>query len=501
MGVRSASAAGVLFLVLIASFPGNSAALQDAEASVSLEASHSWDFVLGMTEDRRDHPLEGILVYSRDGTTLVIPVEDGIAESTGELGIVVGTPTSHNLAPGAEYIEYTHYAGQSLLILLSGSDVEGASTLYEYRDNLELANEHEIPFDPKYVSNLWNGHSWIEQDGRLALAFADDHEIWMLNMCPPSIYDPLGGIKTYTDNITISNATILGNPLVVDGDFLNGSMLFVPTSLGLMAFDINVSRSDVTGDVLGIFIGEFRWMGDYFADGTSLVPISGNHTASFWYPKGSTYELGKEFVALAAEDSRVAAYDRETGDIVWSTRIDLEAVAGLEIDGVHGSPEGLAVTGADGQDGCLVVLDSDTGDILFNGTVFVVTEGRIVGSPEYVMGRLCYMVCTDTDRIIVCDLSFAKKFEYDFSDVGLSCVPRYLGNIYIEAQRSGNYIGVVTDTPELLVHPFIEYSEDIENEPDEPDGDFPWVPLAVVVVVAAAVIPVTLYFLSRRRRR
>jgi len=227
MGVRSASAACALFLILVASFPGDSAALQDAEASVSLEASRSWDFVLGMTEDQRDHPLEGILVYSRDGTTLVIPVEDGIVESTGEPGIVVGTPASHDLAPGAEYIEYTHFARHSLLIVLSGSDVGGASTLYEYRDNLELANEHEIPFDPKYVSNLWNGYSWIVQDGRLALAFADDHEIWMLNMCPPSIYDPVGSLKTYTDNITTSNATILGNPLVVDGDFLNGSMLFV----------------------------------------------------------------------------------------------------------------------------------------------------------------------------------------------------------------------------------------------------------------------------------
>jgi len=491
-----------LFLILIASFPGNSAALQDAEASVSLEASLSWDFVLGMTKDYLDHPLEGILVYSTDGTTLVIPAEDGIVESTGEPGIVVGTPTSHELAPGAEYMEYTHYAGQSLLIVLSGSEVGGTSTLYGYRDNLELAYEYEIPFDPKYVSNLWNGYSWmIVQDGRLALAFADDHEIWMMNMCPPSIYDPSGGPRTYTDSITISNATILGNPLVVDGDFSNGSMLFVPTSLGLMAFDINVSTSDVTGDVLDVSIGEFRWMGDYFADGTSLVPITGNHTTSFWYPKASTIEFGKELVALAAEDSRVTAYDRETGDIVWSTRIDLEAVAGLEIDGLHGSPDGFVVTGADGQDGCLVVLDSDTGDILGNGTAFVVTEGRIVGSPEYVIGRMCYVMCTDTDRILVCDRSFAKQFTYDFSEVGLSCVPRYLGNIYIEAQRSGNYIGAVTDTPELLVYPFIEYSDDIENETDEADGDFPWIPLAVVAVVAAAAILVTLYFLSRRRTR
>ena len=84
--------------------------------------------------------------------------------------------------------------------------------------------EHEIPFVPLYSSNLWNGYSPLYQVGRLALAFADEHNVWMISKRPPDITEPGLDAVTFINTLSIPNATIVGNPLVVDGDFEDGSL-------------------------------------------------------------------------------------------------------------------------------------------------------------------------------------------------------------------------------------------------------------------------------------
>lgn len=508
MGVRVGLFIALLSLALVGSFHGLSAALQDAEASAPLDALHSWDVVLGMTENARDSPLEGILVYSKDGTALVYPAEDGISNSTGQSGIVIHTPTTHHLALGADYVGYANFFHSSLLIMIAENEGGFESTLYEYGSDLALIEEHQIPFVPKHVSNLWNGYSLVHSTGRLAMALANDHSVWMINKCPPPYFDPYGDPRTYTSNLTISNATIIGNPLVVDGDFDNGSMVIVPTDIGLMAFDIEVVKSEISGTILDIYLGEFRWMGEYSLDGDEFAPISGDHMITFWYPYMPTTEIGKEYVALATEDSCVVAYDRETGDVTWSKHVSLASVEALEIEGLHPSPNYLLVTGNDGQGGYLVALNPETGEIARNGTAFGVTDGRILGSPEYVLGRYCHVMYTDSDMIYVYDSLLESRFVYDLSDVGLSCVPRYLGNIYISAAYTGNYIGVVTSTPELLIYPFIDYTEESDDWmdgglDDESDDlvldELSWLPILAVAIAATAMVPIAIYLLLQRR--
>lgn len=488
----------LLSLTLIGSLNGLSAALQDAETSAPMDALHSWDVVLGMTDNVPSNPLEGILVYSKDGTTMVYPAEDGISNSTGQSGIVIQTPTKHHLAPGADYVGYTHFYHCSLLIMIAENEGGLESTLYEYGPDLALIEEHQIPFVPKHLSNLWNGYSLAYYTGRLAMVLADDHSIWMINQRPPSYLEPYGGPTTYTSNLTISDATIIGNPLVVDGDFDNGSMVIVPTDIGLMAFDIEVVKSGISGTIQDIRLGELRWMGEYSLDGNEFAPVSGDHMITFWHPYSSTTEIGKEYVAMVTEDSRVVAYDRETGNVTWSKYVNLSSVETLEFDGLHPSPYSLLVSGYDGQNGYLVALDVETGEVAGNGTAFGITDGRILGSPEYVTGRYCHVMYTDSDMIYVYDVLMGSRFVYDLSDVGLSCAPRYLGNIYVSESSTGNYIGAVTDSPELLIYPFIEYTDDSD---DEAGDETPWLPILAVAAAAAVTVPIALYLLHQRHGR
>ena len=450
---------------------GSMAVLQEADASVSLAPQHSWDLVLGMTEPTRDSALDNVLVYSNDGTALSYPVEIGSGDSAAQPDVLLGTPSTGQLPSGVDYAWYTNFCFGSLLIMVAEDEGGSQSTLYEYDSDLMLVEEHAIPFVPEYASNLWNGYSFIYYVGRLALVLADEHNVWMINKRPPNVYEPGTDSVTYTSSLTISNATIVGSPAVTEGDFDNGSMVIVPTDVGLMAFDINLTVSELSGLILGISLGELRWVAEYSAEGQDFTPASGDHMMTFQYPHMPTTEIGKEYVAVVSDDSRVVAYDRETGEVVWVEQVGLESVSGLEIDGIHPSPDNILATGFDGSRGYVIALDPATGDVRGDGTVYGDTDGRISGSPEYIAGRICYLMFTETDRIYVYDGLFESRFVYDLSVVGLSCAPRYLGNVYLNVASAGNYIGVVTNAPELEVYPFIDYTGSSGDEQDDGPDD------------------------------
>ena len=124
-------------------------------ASRNLTADQNWSKILGLTSDQRDHPLERVLAYSEEGTSMVYPVTYGISEETGQIGIVVGTPSTVNLPANATYLTSTHFS-TSFLFALSETPGSGGttSTLYEYSYAFEYVTEHEIPFVPKFHSNL-----------------------------------------------------------------------------------------------------------------------------------------------------------------------------------------------------------------------------------------------------------------------------------------------------------------------------------------------------------
>jgi hypothetical protein len=222
-------------------------------ATRDLPEEHNWSKVMGLTSPVKDRPLERIMTYSADGSVIIYPVTYGINEETGQIGIVVSAPAMFELPEDSAYLNYAHFYRSFFFVEVLDSNGLTA-TLYEYDYDFVYLREHDIPFVPRYTSNLWNGFSPLYQAGRLCLAFADDHNVWVISKRPPEITEPgLDGV-TYINNLTISGATIVGNPLVVDGEFDNGSMVIVPTDMGIMAYDMNVSRHPLTKRILDITI-------------------------------------------------------------------------------------------------------------------------------------------------------------------------------------------------------------------------------------------------------
>ncbi|HIH00879.1 TPA: hypothetical protein HA259_02160, partial [Thermoplasmata archaeon] len=209
-------------------------------ATRDLPQEHNWSKIVGLTSSIKDRPLERIMIYSSDGSVTVFPVTYGINEETGLTGIDISSPAEYVMPEEAEYLNYAHFYRSFFFVeVLDENGV--TATLYEYDYEFSYLREHDIPFVPIYTSNLWNGFSPLYQVGRLALAFADEHNVWLISKRPPEITEPGLDSVTYINNLTITGATIVGNPLVVAGDFSNASTVIVPTEAGIMAYDLNLT--------------------------------------------------------------------------------------------------------------------------------------------------------------------------------------------------------------------------------------------------------------------
>jgi peptide/nickel transport system permease protein len=421
-------------------------------ASRNLTAELNWSKILGMTSPTRDHPLERILAYSDEGTAIVYPVTYGIGEETGKIGIEIGNPSTVNLPANASYLTSTHFSTSFLFALNETPGSDGTtSTLYEYSYVFEYTREHVIPFIPKYHSNLWNGYSFVVQNARLALAFADDHNLWMINKRPPTTYEPGIDSITFINNITISNATIIGNPLVVDGDFDNGSMLFVPTDTGIMAYKLNITKHNVTARILDITIGDIAWTRNYSIDGVQFEPVTGDSMLAFQYPYSPTTSIGKEWVAVASTDGQVVAYDRVTGNTTWSNKLMLTGIRDFEISGLFSSPDYLVMVGKTDERGLMAGLVPETGKVGNNNTMYSTVDGYIDSEPQYVPGQLRYVFSTEKGTIYLITDLMRINATFSAPNGGAITPVVFLGNIYIEMSKTGNYFGVVTEENTLFM--------------------------------------------------
>ena len=421
-------------------------------ATRELPPEVNWSLVKGLTSSERSRPLEGIMVYSADeGTVIEFPVTRGIGEETEEIGIEIGSPTTIDLPAQAIYLEYAHFYRSFFFVLNANEDGENAtSTLYEYDYDFVYLREHEIPFVPLYSSNLWNGFSPLYQVGRLAIAFADEHNVWLFNKRPPDITEPgIDGVA-FTNNLTFPNSTIVGNPLVVDGDFENGSMLIVPTDVGIKAFGLNLTKSVLTGKVIDISIEGLVWETNHTLDGEEFEPMTGQDMMIFQYPYQPTTELGKETVAIATIDGRIIAYDRVTGNVTWWSMPILPGIRDFDITSLHSSPDNMIVVATTGERGLIVGLDPQTGRVGGNNSLFSTVEGYLNSPPQYVVGQYRYVFSTDRGTIYLA--THELQINATFSAPGGAATPvSFLGNIYIEGSRAGNYFGVITEEGALFV--------------------------------------------------
>lgn len=414
-------------------------------ASRNLTAEFNWSRVMGLTSADRDHPLQRVLAYSEEGQAIVYPVTYGISEETDQIGIVVGNPSKVRLPANATYLTSVHFSTSFLYALneTHGSNGTGA-TLYEYSYDFEYRREHAIPFVPKYQSNLWNGYSFVVQTARLALAFADDHNLWMVNKRPPTVYEAGIDSVTFINNITIDDATIVGNPLVVDGDFESGSMVFVPTDKDIRAYRILVTKHNLTDRVLNIEIGGVAWTQNYTIDGEPFEPVTGNNMLAFQYPYSPSTEIGKEWVAVASTEGQVVAFDRATGNTTWSNKLILSGIRDFEVSGLFSSPDYLVMIGKTGERGLLAGLIPETGRVGINNTMFATVDSYINSPPQYVPGQLRFVFSTEDGTIYLTTDLMRINATFSAPNGGAATPVVFVGNIYIEMTRAGNYFAVVT---------------------------------------------------------
>jgi len=435
-------------------------------ATRTLPDDHNWTKVLGLTSDYiADRPLQRIMVYSPDGTVVIYPVADGWNEETDQIGIEVSSPATFVMPEDAFYLNYAHFH-PSFFFAAVMDDNGITATLYEYDYDFSYMTEHDIPFAPKYVSNLWNGFSPLYQVGRLGLAFADDHNIWMISKRPPESYE-LESV-TFINNITVPGATIVGSPLFVDGDFANGSMVIVPTDEGIMAYGLNVSRHPLTNRILDISVDGLMWQSNYSVDGEGYEPVTGDNMIVFRYPYQPTTAIGKEFVAVASTDGRVITYDRVTGNITWVSKPILPGIRDFEITSLHSSPDYVLMVGKTGDRGLVAGLTPSTGLVGGNNSMFSTVDSYLNTAPQYVAGQLRYVFSTEQGTIYLLTSTIKINATFSAPGGGAAIPVAFLGNIYIEDSRAGNYFGVVT-VENLL---FVETLTGVNKAP-LPPGTYP----------------------------
>ncbi|HEX9907099.1 MAG TPA: ABC transporter permease [Thermoplasmata archaeon] len=403
----------------------------------------TWYAPVGLAKDVRERPLERILVYSQEGVARMFSVSIGAQE------IVISDPIVLSIPQNVSYLQYLHFprtaSESTFFFVLQGS------TLYEYTSSLIDANvEYSLPFAPSYHSNLWNGYSLQLNQGRMALAFADGEEVWLIVKRPRSSFDPF--VRTFTSNISIPGETVIGNPLVVDTDYIeNGSMLVVPTDQALTAFRLEVTKSNLTQTVTNVRIGAQVWRHNYTISDKQYEPIDSPDMMTYAFPEGSSDETGKTHVILATKDGRVVSIDRENGTVGYANPLVIPAVTSYDITGLYPSPLYVVATGTIPGRGLIVGLDPAFGVVAQNSSAYSLPDGMIDGKPAYVSGMWSYLYSTDANSIYVTNALMKTNATFSPLSGTMTTPVSFLGNIYISGSVTGNYFGVITDENKLFV--------------------------------------------------
>ena len=419
-------------------------------ASRELPEGKTWTKVIGLTSTTKDRPLERVMVYSEEGTTIVYPIAPGESEEIAEIGIEISSPSTIELPGNASYLEYAHFYKSFFFILVSQPENETA-ILYEYSYDFTYKRQYSVPFVPTFNSNLWNGYAPLYPIGRLALVFADEHNIWMINKRPPHVTESGIDDVTFINNFTVANRSIVGNPLVVDGDFEGGSKLFIPMDLGIESYNLVLTRSNVTEKIIDIAVGDMAWQSNYTIDGEVYEPVVGDNMLVFTYPYQPTTEIGKEFVAIASTDGRVMAYDRIMGTVTWVSKPILPGIRDFEITSLHSSPNYIVMVGRTGDRGLVAGLTPDTGLVGGNNSMFSTVDSYLNSAPQYVIGQLRFVFSTEQGTIYLATGAMKLNATFAAPGGGAMTPVYFLGNIYIEDSRAGNYFGVITYENNLFV--------------------------------------------------
>jgi len=431
----------------------------------NLTANLTWNSPAGLQQPPKYDTLTRILMYSEEGNATIFPIN---TSNDANKPMRVNAGESRNLPSNISYLTQVTFMVTFFYVLQN-------RTLYEYTNDLIPTDpfvQYDIPFVPTHISNLWNAYSSVVQNGRMALVFANETSVWSINRRPPvtSIGETTDRIFTSVMNLT--DAKVIGNPLVVDADFRNGSMIILPTDHGIMAYKLNFTRSTITHAITNIQIGERMWVSDYAFRNATFEPKVSENMITFPYPHGSSGEDGKQIIVLGTTDGRIVAYDRENGTKMWANRLYLnktsDMVTNYTIDAVYPSAQVVLITGKTGDKSFIAGVQADTGRDRYNNTQYSVLKGDLNSPPQYVEGMTKYLLSTQQGRVYLVDGLLQLNLTFVVPGGSPRTPAMFLGNIFVSSAVAGNYYGVVAENGTL----FLESLAGVDIAP-LPPGTYP----------------------------
>jgi hypothetical protein len=332
LGINSLRATAIVFIVLLMFCPASGGVSSDLPTG-HFEADHvevpiPWDIVppdddvigetfgppIGVLGQEK---LESILVYSDHGHAVRYEVDDVRLENGR--GIAIVSNETFDLPMGVRLMVHVDFMGERYL------------TFTEYNlhvldgQDMEEVDQVLIEEGVWWHGNLWNRWSPINPAGELLYVFTRDRTLNLYALMPPN---PLKGERderrsfqsVRLDVMGIPGDQIIGEPIVLNVPLVgNGSVIIVPTDVGIGAVELEVTKTD--GYIEDVSIGDKVWFVRYtaMADhwGHEVTPIYGRPISIA--KEDPRERQGKDRIFLATAGGHLCSLWRENGTLDWSS--------------------------------------------------------------------------------------------------------------------------------------------------------------------------------------
>jgi len=435
--------------------------------------STHWHAPLGMDDGQR---LERVVIYSDDGHAISYRLDRRPLD--GGVGVTVLSDQSFVVPLGMSVMFPIEFMGDSFIAIAGGS-------LYELTaDGFDVRTEVEMGFEPTFQGNLWNGWSEQNPQGIIFHAMADASTLAVFSKVPPNYNFGELDERQFFSKVNLSDhsltdgSEIIGDPVLVRLTWeVNGSLVIVPTSTGIVAFGLDVNKTTPNGPIRDVRLGDIVWRTTYEEMGASsqraVEPIPDHPlTLSSDDPTAWT---GKDRVILACRDGSLYSLRRETGAIEWSSSLETARLVAPEPTGVWPSRSGsILVTGGCDGGGFMVGVDPTSGEVLGNGSCVVLTDGAITARPQE--ASVSFTLINSASHVYILDRSLGIDSEFKVPGPIASPVS-IIGNVLNSiGTTQGNYFAVVMANATLriqcLTGTYVPGPE-IGGEPEPTDGGVP----------------------------
>jgi peptide/nickel transport system permease protein len=288
----------------------------------------------------------------------------------------------------------------------------------------------------------------------MALALCNETSIWLIDKRPAI---PEAGViaDTWTSTVNLTGAKIVGNPLVIDSDFINGNIVVVPTDKGMVTFNIKRTVSGVLVHyVSNVVLDGVKWQKNYsYTKNNQTVdfdPVISEHMITFPDQPNQVNPFNTRMIIVATNTNKLVSYSRDNGSIVWVTDISMPKLRDFFVQDLYPTPKGVIVTGRTGLRGFIAEINPATGAVAVNYTQYTTFEGTPDTQPTFVLNTEVYIFSTDTG-IYLFNGALQLNATFSAPQGGAVTPVSYVGNIYIAGINTGNYWAVVTKENTLFV--------------------------------------------------